>query len=158
MTLSTTTNANTNAKRLLATFAAALLFASGLVVSGMSTPAKVIAFLDVTGAWDPSLMFVMVGAIGVHAVFLRLTRRLAAPLFDDAFHASGLRSIDASLVGGAALFGIGWGLSGICPGPGFVTMMSGALPVIVFMAAMLAGFGLHALWQRRSRIATTTTP
>ena len=146
-------------RRLLAAFASSVLFAAGLVVSGMTKPAKVTGFLDVTGAWDPSLIFVMIGAIGVHAAFLWFTRRAVAPLFDDGFHPTTQRRIDGKLIGGAVLFGVGWGISGICPGPGFVTALAGALPVLVFEAFMLVGFGLHALWARRtSATAVSTTP
>ncbi|HEY1098084.1 MAG TPA: YeeE/YedE family protein [Myxococcota bacterium] len=147
--------ATTTTQRLVAVFASALLFAAGLVVSGMTQPAKVAASLDVTGRWDASLMFVMVGAIGVHAAFLWVTRRNPRPLFDDRFHPSTLRAIDARLVVGAALFGVGWGIGGVCPGPGLITIFSGALPVIVFVAFMLVGFAAYAVWERVTTTATT---
>ena len=115
------------------------LFALGLVISGMTTPAKVTGFLDVTGSWDPSLAFVMAAAIAVHAPFVRLTRGLRAPLFDTRFHWPTLRGVDPALIAGAAVFGVGWGLSGFCPGPALVSLGAGATPVLVFVGAMIAG-------------------
>lgn len=118
------------------------LFGVGLVVSGMAMPAKVIGFLDVGGAWDPTLAFVMAGAIAVHAPIARLVRARRAPLFGARFHLPTARAIDARLVGGAALFGLGWGLSGYCPGPALVGAASGALPALVFVGALVAGIAL----------------
>src|SRR6185295_7370618 len=100
----------------------------GLAVSGMTRPSKVVGFLDVFGAWDASLAFVMVGAIGVHAVLQRVIARRGSPLFEDRFHLPTRRDVDARLLAGAAVFGVGWGLGGFCPGPGLVAAASGAVP------------------------------
>lgn len=134
----------------LAAFGSAALFGVGLVVAGMTTPSKVVGFLDVFGAWDPSLAFVMIGAIAVHTVLLRLIRRRRAPLFGNGFHLSHRRDLDGRLLLGAALFGTGWGLSGICPGPGLVAVvhggLSGALPIVVFVVMMLVGMKLFGIY------------
>ena len=122
-----------------AAFAAGVIFAVGLALSGMTKPAKVVGFLDVMGAWDASLAFVMAGAIAVHAVAHRLVMRRGSPLFDDAFHLPTRRALDGRLLGGAAIFGIGWGLGGYCPGPGIVAASSGALAALVFVVGMTGG-------------------
>jgi uncharacterized protein len=118
---------------------AGLLFGAGLVVAGMTNPAKVTGFLDVGGRWDPSLALVMVGAIGVHFLLLRRIFRLPRPLFDGAFHLPPAARVDAPLVLGAAVFGIGWGLGGFCPGPGIVDAASGSAYALVFTLAMAVG-------------------
>ena len=118
---------------------AGALFGVGLAIAGMTRPEKVAGFLDITGAWDPSLAFVMLGAIGVHFVLHRLVLRRAAPLFDDRFHMPTRRDIDPRLLVGAGLFGVGWGLGGFCPGPALTSAAAGALPALVFVAAMVAG-------------------
>ncbi len=119
--------------------AAGVLFGVGLMLSGMTKPSKVLGFLDVTGAWDPSLAFVMMGAIAVHALGYRVVRRRATPRFDTSFHVPPARAVDAPLLLGAALFGIGWGLGGFCPGPVLVTLASGSARALIFVAAMIAG-------------------
>jgi uncharacterized membrane protein YedE/YeeE len=120
--------------------ASGLLFALGLGISGMTNPAKVIAFLDVAGPnWDSSLAFVMLGAIAVHAVFLRLSKR-ERPYLADAYDAPNRFQIDTDLVLGAALFGLGWGASGFCPGPAVVSLVTFAPGVLVFVTGMLLGF------------------
>jgi uncharacterized membrane protein YedE/YeeE len=133
-------------------FTAALagaLFALGLVISGMVDPNRVTAFLDVTGDWDPTLAFVMAGAILLHAPLARLVRARRAPLFDARFHLPATSAIDLRLIAGAALFGVGWGLSGYCPGPALVRLGTGALPVLVFIGAMIAGIAITRLSLRR---------
>ena len=125
--------------RYLSAAAAGVLFALGLAVSGMTKPAKVVGFLDLFGAWDASLAFVMEGAIGVHFVAQRLIKRRAAPLFDGRFHLPTRRDIDARLVVGAVLFGVGWGLGGFCPGPGLVSAGSGSSGALVFVLGMTVG-------------------
>jgi len=123
-----------------------LMFGVGLVVSGMTKPDKVIGFLDLFGgAWDPSLGLVMVGAIGVHVALFRLIVRRRAPLLDAKFHLPTRRDIDPRLVGGAALFGVGWGLGGVCPGPAFVGAATLASPLLMFIGGMAAGMGLFRL-------------
>jgi uncharacterized membrane protein YedE/YeeE len=119
---------------------AGVLFGAGLLVSGMTRPAKVIGFLDVTGAWDPSLAFVMAGAVLVNAsLFWTVARRRRAPWLDATFHLPTRRDVDLPLVAGSALFGIGWGLGGFCPGPGLVSAAAGSTAGLAFVAAMLAG-------------------
>lgn len=124
------------------------LFAAGLVLSGMTRPGKVVAFLDVAGAWDPSLAFVMVGAIAVQAVAWWLSRRMEAPWAADAFVLPTYRDIDARLIGGSVLFGVGWGLGGFCPGPVLVSVPTGGANVLLFVGAMLAGMKLFAMLDR----------
>jgi uncharacterized protein len=126
-------------KAIITAIIAGALFAIGLAISGMTEPAKVTGFLDVTGAWDPSLAFVMAAAIAVHLPLVRLARQRQAPLFDRAFHWPTRRDIDAKLVAGAAIFGVGWGLSGYCPGPALTSLVAGGVPVLVFIGAMLVG-------------------
>jgi uncharacterized membrane protein YedE/YeeE len=125
---------------------AGALFGAGLLVSGMTEPARVIAFLDVLGDWDPSLAFVMGGAVVVYGIAFRaIHRRRDQPFFDLQFHVPSRRDIDLPLIAGAAIFGVGWGLGGLCPGPGFVAAASGSTSAIVFVLAMLAGMYAHEL-------------
>jgi uncharacterized protein len=124
---------------LLLSSTAGVVFGVGLAISGMTKPEKVLGFLDVFGAWDASLAFVMAGAIGVHALAYRWTRGRTAPLFADTFAVPHRRDIDVKLLAGAALFGVGWGLSGFCPGPAIVSLASGSTAVGVFVASMLLG-------------------
>ncbi len=138
-------------KRILLGLLAGLVSGGGLVLSGMTQPAKVTGFLDLAGAWDPSLAFVMGGAIPVYALAVLLGRRLRAPLVDGTFREPPLRTIDPKLVGGAALFGVGWGLGGYCPGPGLVSLGSGSVAALVFVIGLGAGI---ALVQRLTRSAT----
>lgn len=133
----------------LAAAASGALFAVGLGISGMTKPSKVVGFLDVAGAWDLSLAFVMAGAIAVHLVAHRLITRRPSPLFDVRFHLPTRKDIDARLVAGAVIFGIGWGLGGFCPGPALVSAAAGGLAAIVFVLGMTAGAMLeHALARR----------
>lgn len=138
-----------------AALASGLLFGAGLALSGMTLPAKVIGFLDVTGDWDPSLAFVMMGAILVHFFAVRLARRRAAPVFGGGFQFPKKKDLDARLVAGAAIFGVGWGLAGICPGPGLVNLLGGDLGVVSFVGAMLVGMvAEHFLVEARAGKAT----
>jgi uncharacterized membrane protein YedE/YeeE len=130
---------------------AGAVFAIGLAVGGMTVPAKVTGFLDVGGAWDPTLAFVMAGAIAVYAPIARIVQRRRRPLVAERFHWPTLRAIDARLVAGAAIFGIGWGLSGYCPGPALTSIGSGATGVLVFVAAMIAGIAITRRWPATSR-------
>ena len=132
----------------LAAFGAGLVFGVGLIISGMTNPAKVIGFLDVAGAWDPSLAFVMVGAIGVGFFAFALARRRTATFLGGALHLPQARDIDARLIGGAMVFGIGWGLAGFCPGPALVAFGGGQDKAAVFVVAMLAGMLLFTLAER----------
>jgi uncharacterized membrane protein YedE/YeeE len=129
-------------KPLVTAFGSGLLFALGLGVSGMIDPSKVIGFLDVAGRWDPSLAFVMMGAIAVGIVATRVVARRASPLFGDRFHLPPVTAIDARLVGGSALFGVGWGLSGYCPGPAVLAAVGAVPEAVVFIIAMLAGMAV----------------
>ena len=130
-------------KSAAAAFLTGSLFAVGLVVSGMTQPSKVTGFLDIAGAWDPSLAFVMIGAISVHLVARRLILRRAAPLAAAAFQEPKPAPLDAPLVVGAAIFGIGWGGSGYCPGPSVVTLGAGSLDAVIFVLAMVGGMAVH---------------
>jgi hypothetical protein len=125
-----------------------LVFGGGLALSGMTNPAKVLAFLDVVGAWDPTLALVMGGALAVNAVAFALTRRRTAPLFGGAFSLPTLSDLDAPLLAGAVLFGVGWGLVGLCPGPAVASLARGAPEVWGFVAAMVVGMFLRRLVQR----------
>jgi uncharacterized membrane protein YedE/YeeE len=132
-------------KAIFTAFVSGVLFAAGLVISGMTDAVKVTGFLDVTGAWDPSLAFVMGAALAVHVVPVRLLLRRGRPWFDTKLHLPVFHDVDARLVGGAALFGIGWGLVGYCPGPAIVSAAGGLFQGGVFTLAMLGGMALfHA--------------
>ncbi|MDP2372523.1 DUF6691 family protein [Reyranella sp.] len=134
--------------RIVAAVAAGLLFGAGLTVSQMVSPAKVIGFLDVAGNWDPSLAFVLAGAVGTVALgFLVVRRHLSAPLFAAAFDPPSARGIDRNLVFGAMLFGIGWGLVGLCPGPALAALAIAPAKVALFVAAMLAGMAGFAIFR-----------
>lgn len=133
------------ALRSLAALAAGLIFGLGLALSGMLDPARVRGFLDVGGAWDPSLVFVLGGAVTVSRLGYLLSRRLRGPVLDSRFDLPARHRIDAPLILGAALFGIGWGVSGFCPGPAVAALSTAAAPVLVFVVAMLVGMALHGL-------------
>ena len=140
--------------RIVAAALSGALFGAGLLVSGMVRPAKVIGFLDVTGAWDPSLMAVLVSAVGVYALaYWMIARRRSAPWLAPEFHVPPRARIDARLLGGAALFGIGWGLVGLCPGPAVVSVGGGNLRAALFVAAMLVGMLLVPRADRNDREA-----
>ncbi|PZW50488.1 hypothetical protein C8P66_102176 [Humitalea rosea] len=139
---------------ILVQFLVGLVFGTGLVVSGMSNPAKVLNFLDVaaipSGGWDASLAFVMAGAIAVAFVGFRLVLRRARPVFDTAFHLPTAREIDSRIILGPAIFGIGWGLAGFCPGPALTALGTGGGAAAIFVAAMLAGMA-GARWLANQR-------
>ena len=126
--------------RMLSFFALGALFAVGLGVSGMTQPGKVIGFLDVAGNWDPALAFVMGGAVIVTFIGYRWALGRPAPLLSPSFQVPTRRDIDAQLLIGAALFGVGWGMAGFCPGPALVALASGSTDVMIFVGAMFAGF------------------
>ena len=126
-------------KRILAAFLAGAVFGLGLVVGRMSDPNVVLGFLDVAGDFDPSLLFVMAGAVGTTLIAFRFVLRRDRPLFDGDFHLPTAKVVDARLVGGAALFGVGWGLSGYCPGPLLVGVAGGSATALLFLPAMLVG-------------------
>lgn len=118
---------------------AALLFGIGLAVSGMTQPANVQAFLDFAGDWNPALAFVMVGAIAVHTLLFRIIRKRPSPIFSTKFGIPTRRDLDFRLIGGSALFGIGWGLAGFCPGPTITSIPAGSSTTVVFIATMFVG-------------------
>lgn len=132
----------------LAAFAAGLIFGLGLIVSGMADPYKVIGFLDLAGRWDPSLAFVMAGAILVGAVAYHFAEKRGTPVFGGAMRLPTTRDIDRRLVLGSTVFGIGWGLAGYCPGPALVSLGSGQDKAVVFVLAMVAGMALYELLER----------
>jgi len=128
----------------LVSFFAGLVFAIGLGIAGMTKADKVIGFLEVAGDWDPSLALVMVGAIGTHAILRRFILGRSGPVFGGHFRLPKRHDIDGSLVGGAALFGIGWAIGGYCPGPGIVSVAGGSIDAVVFVATMTAAM---VTWQ-----------
>ncbi len=130
-----------------------LLFALGLGISGMTQPARVTAFLDFTGNWNPSLLFVMLGAILVYAVGYRLVVRKPKPLFAGNFQIPVLRKVDRPLALGAAIFGAGWGLAGFCPGPAIASVASLELPPLIFVAFMFLGMSLYEWTQRWRKVS-----
>lgn len=132
----------------LVAFIAGLVFGLGLIVSGMSDPAKVIGFLDLAGQWDPSLAFVMAGAILVGFFAFRLAGRRARTLLGGALLLPQRRDVDRRLVGGSIVFGIGWGLAGYCPGPALVSLGSGEAKAAVFVAAMVLGMLVYTALDR----------
>lgn len=132
-------------KTSIAALAAGLLFGAGLAISDMINPARVQAFLDVAGAWDPTLAFVMVGAVLASAVGYAVSRRRRTPLLGAKFFIPENRQLDSQLIGGAALFGIGWGLVGYCPGPAVAGLVFGMWQSWLFVAAMIGGMMLQRL-------------
>lgn len=120
-----------------------VIFGFGLSLSGMLDPARVRGFLDVTGNWDPSLAFVLAGAVFIATIGYRLSRLFSRPVLDDGFHLPTRTRIDRPLILGSAIFGTGWGLAGICPGPAVALLSLGLAPTILFAAAMLIGMEIH---------------
>jgi len=128
---------------LLVALFSGVLFGLGLVVSGMVNPAKVLGFLDVAGDWDPTLAFVMGGALLVAVPAFRVILKRPRPVLAEEFDLPAKKDLDARLLAGSALFGVGWGLAGFCPGPAVTALASGLAPVFVFVAAMVAGMALY---------------
>ena len=124
---------------------AGVIFGAGLAMSDMVNPARVLGFLDVTGAWDPTLAFVMGAAVVASAIGYAFSRRLRAPLFGKSFFIPENRRLDSQLIGGAALFGIGWGLVGFCPGPAIAGLIFGMWQPWLFVAAMVAGMAVQGV-------------
>jgi hypothetical protein len=127
----------------IASLATGIIFGAGLALSDMINPARVLGFLDLAGNWDPSLAFVMGGAIIPMVIAYALSRRMRTPLFDQSFFIPENRVLDSRLLIGAALFGIGWGLVGLCPGPAIAGLVLGMWQPWLFVAAMLGGMGIH---------------
>ncbi|HXI86079.1 MAG TPA: DUF6691 family protein [Parvularculaceae bacterium] len=131
--------------RAISAFLIGILFGLGLVISGMVNPQRVIGFLDVTGTWDPTLLFVMAGALAATFIGYRLVLMRTKPLLDEKFILPTKTTIDRRLIIGASLFGVGWGLGGFCPGPGVTALSIGAIEPVVFVAAMLVGMATSRL-------------
>ena len=132
-------------KRLLPPLLSGALFGAGLALGGMTNPARVRGFLDIFGDWDPTLAFVMGGAVVVMAITWRFRERMAHPLFADKFSLPDRSDLTGKLVGGSALFGIGWGVAGLCPGPGVAALVIEPASAAIFVIAMLAGMGIVRL-------------
>ena len=143
-------------------FVIGLIFGLGLVMSGMLDPAKVLNFLDIaairTGGWDASLAFVMAGAIAVTFAGYRLVLRRSQPLFGERFHLPTREDIDARVIAGPAIFGVGWGLSGFCPGPAITALGFGTNAAAIFVVAMLAGMWLARFIASRPSMSAVVTP
>ena len=135
-------------KRSAAAFASGALFGIGLALSGMTDARRVLGFLDIFGAFDPTLAFVLGGAVGTTLLLFRPVLRRGRPLLEPAFRLPDAQRIDARLLGGAAIFGVGWGLAGYCPGPALAVLGAGAAEALWFVPAMLAGFLLHRIVNR----------
>lgn len=142
--------------KLIVTYLIGVVFGVGISISGMANPAKVLNFFDIFGLWDPSLIFVMGGALVTTFVGYKLVFGRAAPVFDEAYSLPGSRSIDAKLVGGSAVFGIGWGIAGFCPGGALPALGTGRWEVFAFVAALVAGiFVARWLMARQLKAATS---
>jgi uncharacterized protein len=128
------------------------VFALGLGISGMTQPSKVVGFLDLFGSWDPSLMFVMIGAIGVHLFLYRLARKRKSPLLAPQWHVPMKKEITPALVIGAVLFGMGWGLAGFCPGPAVTSLASFEIKPFAFTLSMLLGMVLFQQFDKRMNL------
>ncbi|MCE0733002.1 YeeE/YedE family protein [Halomonas sp. G15] len=131
-------------------YIAGLIFGLGLAVSGMTDPARVLGFLDLAGAWDPTLMFVLGGAVVTNFIGYRLVFKRPNPIYAEAFQLPTRQDLDARLIGGSALFGIGWGLSGYCPGPAIASIAGLTLPLVAMLVAMVAGWFLARAIPARS--------
>jgi len=134
--------------RNLSALAAGLLFGLGLAISRMIDPAKVQGFLDLAGRWDPSLAFVMLGAVAVSAIGFRLAARQSHPILEPGFQAPTMTALDAPLIAGSLIFGAGWGLVGYCPGPALASLLLGRWETALFVMAMIAGMLLHRAYDR----------
>ena len=122
-----------------------IIFGLGLILAGMSNPSKVLAFLDITGLWDPSLMFVMGGAIGVGIVAFALAKKRTMAILGDVMHLPSKQDIDTKVMLGGVIFGIGWGIAGICPGPALVLLGAASKQGIIFVIAMLIGITIYSV-------------
>ncbi len=147
-----------NLKPLLAAFAAGAVFSVGLVLAGMTDPQKVQAFLDVTGDWDPSLAFVMGGAVVTHGLLRLLIRRRTRPILAPSFPNAPSRRVDVRLLAGAGLFGLGWGLSGYCPGPALTSVATGGTTLLAFVLSMLGGMSIFHMWARLQAARVKAAP
>lgn len=132
-------------------FLVGLLFGLGLIISGMTDPSKVIGFLDLAGAWDPSLAFVMGGAVLIGAAAFTVAKKRQRSLLGAPMQLSSVTGLDKGLLIGSLVFGIGWGLSGFCPGPAVVSAAAGQPKALIFVASMLAGMALYVMLERRGK-------
>ena len=140
-------------KRIVSAFVIGAIFALGLIVSQMVNPAKVFNFLDIFGAWDPTLFFVMLGAVPVTFIGYKIVLRGKGPVFDDLFRVPVSTQIDRKLLGGATVFGVGWGLSGLCPAPSFVGLGMAVPQITVFVVSLVIGINLYRIvanWKAKS--------
>ena len=139
-------------KNAVAALVVGFVFALGLGLSGMTQPQKVIGFLDLFGSWDPSLMFVMVGALVVHFVTYKLIMRRNSPILSPEWHVPTKREITPALIVGAFIFGVGWGLNGFCPGPALASLASLQISSFVFVGSMLVGMVLFKAVDKKFKI------
>jgi uncharacterized membrane protein YedE/YeeE len=147
--MSTEQVSNSSTPILISAFVTGLVFAIGLGISGMTDTTKVIGFLTLNTEWNPALMLVMGGAIAVHAVVYRVVTKRSSPLFTESFSIPSRKDINGQLIGGAVLFGLGWGLGGVCPGPGLVSLFGGDTEMYVFVGMMAVGMFVFQQIQQR---------
>jgi hypothetical protein len=136
--------------RIISAFITGLIFGIGLIISGMTNPAKIIDFLDITGQWDPSLLLVMLGAVSITFFAFRFVERKSVSLLGDNIQLPKKTGLDKPLILGAVLFGIGWGLAGYCPGPALASLSSGLLPPVLFVLTMITGMGVFEIYKKLS--------
>ena len=134
----------------LASLIAGLVFGAGLTIGGMTDPARVRGFLDLFGDWDPTLAFVMGGALVVMAIAWRVVPGMARPILEDDFHIPTKSELTPQLIGGSVLFGVGWGVAGLCPGPGFAALAIEPAGAAIFVVALLAGMAIHRVTEGRT--------
>jgi len=139
-----------NVKQALTAFVVGAIFGIGLGISGMTMPSKVMGFLDLFGQWDPSLMFVMVGAIGVHAITYRFIRKRESPFLSTKWHVPTSNEITPKLLIGSLIFGLGWGLGGFCPGPAVTSVVSLHARPLLFVGTMIVGMFLYRFWESKT--------
>ncbi|MBE0412697.1 YeeE/YedE family protein [Yoonia sp.] len=142
--------------RLIASYIIGLIFGVGISISGMANPAKVLNFFDVAGAWDPSLIFVMGGAVVVTFIGYRFVLKRPAPMLEQKFQLPTRRDLDLPLIGGSAVFGIGWGIAGFCPGGALPALGTGKSEVFIFVAALLAGIFAVNIMNRMRQMRSAT--
>lgn len=134
----------------LTSLIAGILFSIGLGLSGMMNPQKVQGFLDLTGVWDPALMFVMIGAIAVYAIAFRFVSKRAKPLWEGSFSLPTKKDLEPKLIIGSAIFGVGWAIAGICPGPAIANLATGLPAAFVFVVVMVLSIGAVKWWEKKS--------
>ena len=144
------------ARRYLASLVCGLLFGAGLALAGMTRPQKVLGFLDVAGHWDPSLLFVLGGAVVLATVGFRLVLRRSSPVLESSFDLPAAKAIDGKLIAGALIFGLGWGLSGYCPGPAIALLAAPNIEALYFLPAMVAGWWLYRLVSRGTKMSRSS--